>query len=84
MGKISKRLVADKKRALLKAIELAGNQSELARLLSKEMGINIIQQNVYVWKSCGYLPSKYVIPVERALKKKITRYELRPDLYPND
>lgn len=47
--------------------------SKLARLL------NVTPSAVHQWKR---VPAERVIDVERATESKVTRYDLRPDLYP--
>lgn len=54
---------------------LAGGQAALARVL------NICPQAVQKWCRAGIVPAKRVLEVERAINNKITRYELRPDLF---
>jgi DNA-binding transcriptional regulator YdaS (Cro superfamily) len=66
-------------KAANKAIELAGGQTALARLLGKEFK----QYHMQHWKNHG-IPAKHAIRVEKALKRAITRYELRPDIYPKE
>ena len=61
--------------ALQKAINLVGNQSELARKLQ------VSPQRVQKWTK-NRLPAEWVIPVESITGVK--RHELRPDIYPND
>ena len=54
----------------------AGGQSVLAR----ELGIT--PQAVQGWCLRNRTPAKWVIRVEQIINGKITRHELRPDLYP--
>lgn len=54
----------------------AGGQSALAR----ELGIT--PQAVQGWCLRNRTPAEWVIRVEQIVKGKITRHELRPDLYP--
>ena len=56
------------------AIDAAGGQSALARLL----GIN--RSSVNEWKKRGKIPPTRVLAVEKATG--VSRYKLRPDLYP--
>ena len=63
--------------ALNKVIQIVGSQERLASLL------NIKQQNISVWLTKG-IPAKRVLEVERLTGGKVTRYELKPDLYPRD
>lgn len=62
--------------ALREAIRLAGGQSPLA----SKCGIR--QQSVYVWLKTGRLPAERVLQVEKIVGGKVTRYDLRPDIYP--
>lgn len=62
---------------LEKAIELAGGQAALARLLGVKQG------HVWYWlRKTGRVPAEKVLPTVEALDGKISRRELRPDLYP--
>ena len=61
------------KRALNRAKKAVGSQSKLARLLG------ITRQAVDQWKK---VPPLKVLAVERV--SGVSRYELRPDLYPLD
>lgn len=67
------------KDAVKRAITLAGGPSKLARLLGKQFSQSQISNWLYRNKK---IPAKHVILVEKSLKGAITRYELRPDLYP--
>lgn len=62
------------KDALLKAIEAAGGQSALARVLK------IKAQSVQCWLQRGCVPPLKVLAIEAATG--VPRHELRPDLYP--
>lgn len=77
MKKIDEKLQA----ALTKAIQLAGSQVAFAKLCGK----NVKQPHISQWlkrnRNKG-LPVQYVIAVEKGLNGKMTREELRPDLYP--
>jgi DNA-binding transcriptional regulator YdaS (Cro superfamily) len=59
--------------ALTRAIEAAGGPAKLGR----EIGAS--SQAISQWKRC---PAERVIAVERAVGGKVTRDQLRPDLYP--
>ncbi len=65
-------------RALLKAIKICGSQSALARKLS------ITPQQIGKWLRAGHIPAERVIQIELALNHEVTRYQLRPDIYPKD
>lgn len=60
---------------LKKAIELVGGQTALARICGVQ------QSTVFGWKRA---PAERAIQIEKATNAKVTRYELRPDLYPKD
>jgi DNA-binding transcriptional regulator YdaS (Cro superfamily) len=62
--------------AINKAAQCAGGQSALARLLGLK------PQAVQRWCSDGRVPAERVLDVEKAVGAKVTRHELRPDLYP--
>jgi DNA-binding transcriptional regulator YdaS (Cro superfamily) len=65
--------------SLQKAVEIVGGQVELAKCLG------ITQQRIWNWlyrNKCQRIPAEYVLPIERATQDRVTRYELRPDLYP--
>lgn len=63
--------------ALEKAIDIVGSQAELARALG------VKPQHVWNWLNRdAKVPAEQVIPIENATTGKVTRHELRPDLYP--
>lgn len=65
--------------ALAKAIEIAGGQSALA------VAIGTKQQNVWWWLNRKRaVPAEFVLPIERATSGRVSRHELRPDLYPSE
>lgn len=64
-----------KTRALKKAIKVAGGVTALARSLK------IRPQAISQWRT---VPSERVLQVEAATGGEVTRYQLRPDLYPQD
>lgn len=61
--------------ALKKAISLCGGQAAVAEAFS------IKRQAVHKWRKC---PASHAIPLEIATGKKVTRQQLRPDLYPKE
>lgn len=61
--------------ALQRAIEAAGGLTRLAER------IGVSPQVVSNWRSRG-IPADRVLAVERASDGKVSRSELRPDLYP--
>jgi TorA maturation chaperone TorD len=61
------------------AIELVGGQAKLARL------IGVSQPHVWHWlHKAERVPAEHVIAIEKATGGRITRAQLRPDLYPAD
>lgn len=65
--------------SLKKAIKMLGGQSATARVLG------VKQQAVWSWINRDQkIPIKYVLIVETLLNKKVSRYELRPDIYPQE
>lgn len=60
---------------LVKAIQIAGSQSALAR------AIGVRQCHIWTWLNRNKkVPAKHVINIEKAVG--ISRYDLRPDIYP--
>lgn len=64
------------KKALQRAVDICGSQSELARRL----GGKIKQQHVHYWLENG-LSAVQAIPIERAVNGAVTRHDLRPDVF---
>lgn len=60
--------------ALEKAIEAAGG----ARKLAKAIGVT--SMTISHWKTRG-VPAERAVQVENAVHGKVTRYQLRPDLF---
>lgn len=68
---------------LQKAIEIAGSQSALARQCKEAMpGSKVAQAHVWHWLHVGKVPAEYVLAIESVTGGKVTRNDLRPDLYP--
>lgn len=65
------------KAALLRAVDILLSQSALARALG------IKQQNVSYWlhDGKGKVPAEYCAKIARATGGKVTRHDLRPDLF---
>lgn len=61
---------------LERAIETAGSLKDLADRL------NVTPQVVVNWRKRGNVPPDRVLAIEAATDGKVTRHELRPDLYP--
>jgi DNA-binding transcriptional regulator YdaS (Cro superfamily) len=59
-----------------KAVAVIGSQSALARLCG------VKPQAVQKWVATGRPPAERVLQIEQVTKGQVTRYELRPDLYP--
>ena len=59
-----------------RAAEAVGGQSALARAL------DVTPQAVQSWCAKGNVPSSRVLAIETATAGKVTRHDLRPDLYP--
>jgi DNA-binding transcriptional regulator YdaS (Cro superfamily) len=57
------------------AVEFAGGQSALARMIGVRQG--------YIWKwlQSGRTSPKYCLAIERVTFGKVTRYQLRPDVF---
>lgn len=66
-------------RALERAIKLAGGQAELERKLKGA----VKQQTISLWLKTG-MPSRWAIPVARAIDFKVTPNQLAPAAYPNE
>ena len=65
--------------ALQRAVAIAGSQTELARR------IGLKQAHVWNWlNKARRVPGEAVLAIEAATDGKVTRTELRPDLYPPD
>lgn len=62
---------------LKKVLKHVGGQNALARLLS------VAQPSVYRWvHNAQRIPAEHVLKIEKALNGKISRHEIRPDIYP--
>ena len=61
-----------------KAVEICGSQKELAR----RIGGRVKQGHVWKWlHETKVLPAERAIQIERATNGRVTRYELRPDIF---
>jgi len=65
-----------KESAIRRAVACLGGQSALARSLG------LTPQAVSKWCTTGRVPAKHVLRIEGFVARKVTRHELRPDLYP--
>lgn len=61
--------------ALLQAIQFLGSQAALARCLG------IRAQAVQQWAATGRVPAERCLAIERATEGKVSRYDLRPDVF---
>lgn len=67
------------KNLLKKVISIVGSQA----LLAKAIGVK--QPAISHWLHRDKnIPAEYAIKIERATNGAVTRYELRPDIYPPD
>lgn len=62
--------------ALQRAIEVVGTQVALAA------AIGVTAQAVNQWLTKGRIPAERVLEIERATEGRVSRHDLRPDLYP--
>lgn len=58
------------------AVALAGGMGVVARRLE------ISKQAVWWWTHVGRVPADRVLELEQLCQGRVTRHELRPDLYP--
>ena len=63
------------RKALEKAISLFSSKTEFAIRLRTN------RRNIYNWLAQG-LPAEWVLRIEKATQGRVTRHELRPDIYP--
>lgn len=61
-----------------KAVAIVGSQTALAAK------IGVRPQAVQQWVATGIAPVRRVIAIEQATGGKVSRCELRPDIYPED
>jgi DNA-binding transcriptional regulator YdaS (Cro superfamily) len=65
------------KSPLKRAVKVVGSQAALAKALG------VKPQHVWNWLNRDQrVPAEQVLPIEAATEGKVTRHELRPDLYP--
>lgn len=63
--------------ALRRAKDIIGSEAALADVVGvKQPSVN------YILRSGKKVPAEWCLPVERATDGKVSRHELRPDLYP--
>ena len=65
------------KKALKRAIKIVGGQAELARRIGSK------QQTVWNWlhRNDSGVPAEFVSKIEIATGGKVTRHQLRPDVF---
>lgn len=61
-----------------KAVDLAGGQTALAKLMGVKQG------HVWKWLRMEQIPAERAIQMELATNGRVTRQELRPDLWPHE
>ena len=63
--------------ALEAAIEIAGGQTALGRLIDED------QRTIWSWLNVTKkTPAEKVLDIEKAVEGQVTRHELRSDIYP--
>ena len=62
---------------IAKAIEIVGGQSALARAI----GGSVKQAHVWYWLNADRVPPEHCAAIEAATAGKVTRHELRPDVF---
>lgn len=66
-----------------RAVVCVGGQTALADRLTEIMQKQIKQAHIWNWLNRDKkLEGEYCIPIEKATEGKVTRHQLRPDLYP--
>ena len=60
---------------LINIVNYFGSKKKLAH------AVGTSNQNVNNWKKKGYVPTKWAIQIEKASNGKITREQIRPDIY---
>jgi DNA-binding transcriptional regulator YdaS (Cro superfamily) len=70
--------------ALKKAIDIANGQTALAEKLTELTGTRVGQSRISMWLHRKRVPPEWVIPLELAVDGKVSRHDIRPDLYPDD
>lgn len=68
--------------SLVEAIGFLGSQKKAAQELSNKTGLPVSQQKISSWVKKGKIPAEFVIPLEELTESKFTRFQLRPDIYP--
>ena len=60
-----------------RAVKLAGGVSAMARALA------VSRPTIYLWMRRGFPPAEYCLGIERVTGAQVSRYQLRPDIYPH-
>ena len=74
--------------ALERAVHIAGGQSALAaklKTMNPSNRKNLRQGHIWKWMNRSKSlvpPAEFVLDIEKIVDCKVTRHELRPDLYP--
>lgn len=69
---------------LLKAIDLIGGQSALARRLNEATSKNISQSHVWLWlRAKKGVPAEYCLAIEEITHGRVLASDLRPDVFGN-
>ena len=75
---------------LLKAVRIAGGQSQMAigiKAWHKENGRDVKVSQAHVWNwlnsNTEQPPAEYVIAIAHVVDWKVTPHDLRPDIYPH-
>lgn len=67
---------------LMNAVEQAVKACGTLQALGDKLGVS--RQVVWKWARTGRPPAERVLAIEAATSGAVTRYELRPDIYPKD
>lgn len=69
--------------AIRKAVKLAGGQVALAKKVAEITGRPVVQSHVWNWMNRNErVAAEWVIPIETAVEGRVSRHDLRPDIYP--
>lgn len=71
----------DRAEATAVAIKAAGGPTELARALSARAKSEVTRMQVTQWRNRGRVPAEWVLDVEQAIECRVTRYQMRPDVF---
>lgn len=67
-----------KRSAAEKAIEIAGGLTAVGNAL------RVSPQAVYRWRKERRVPVEHVLALERLVSGRVSRHDLRPDIYPRE